>query len=674
MRNRRTRRKLIVLILATMMAGIAYVGMAMRQDPEAYFRDAVKNAQIEEAVSVGGKTYTVAGASVTTDGGEVLGEEALSALSLAYAVTLAKRSPLVALPGTDPDALDTEVNELRRVQLLFAGDQARESDSEAIANALYPIDFLHALAGAERARRTFIASGSDQDRETYEQAVDAAIAAHKKDAALFVQARKKFGARNVALQTFGGIQDDETIDAALDVLENSASRLGSESRERQDCLAGKVRKCNPEDLAFPLPDIPHVPDVDIERVRAATEVYNALGFSGNPSPPVALATSGCVAIVEPPYVFRLTDTELGFRYVGDIFFSTSTRPIRTLTRGRVNASVESFTQTTYYRCPELGRDLSRIRTVIDVADFAKMRPSLAPAQAAPLFAEVIKESDAMAYVSAAFSADDVSRSDKDALLGLALTFKTNSSGLDRVLTQMRELAEGHRGLAQTGFPFDLGVKTLFSTHTVFPSVFQIYNPSVTAEYKGLYKSGTLKELKPGIQLYSEYPEYRLAIIDFWKQYSAFEKLRNAPALFGTRARIVNEGLLGAKLYENAQYHIAFEYPEGLAIVETHEEGRSFTVLTQDADASKYLKIRIIAFSGAQIPLSQVLLDAGQPLDQPQEVVLANGVRALIFLSENPQGKQERNVWFIRDGFLYEASAPSGLDAWLSEMLSTLRFI
>ena len=53
------------------------------------------------------------------------------------------------------------------------------------------------------------------------------------------------------------------------------------------------------------------------------------------------------------------------------------------------------------------------------------------------------------------------------------------------------------------------------------------------------------------------------------------------------------------------------------------------------------------------------------------LLVANGQP--FFFSEDVIGNKTREVWFIKDGFLYEISTRAELDTWLAQILSTWRF-
>ena len=58
--------------------------------------------------------------------------------------------------------------------------------------------------------------------------------------------------------------------------------------------------------------------------------------------------------------------------------------------------------------------------------------------------------------------------------------------------------------------------------------------------------------------------------------------------------------------------------------------------------------------------------------EPTDIIIG-GTRATMFYSQDVVKNDTREIWFIKDGFLYEITAPAHLDAWLAQILSTWQF-
>jgi hypothetical protein len=46
----------------------------------------------------------------------------------------------------------------------------------------------------------------------------------------------------------------------------------------------------------------------------------------------------------------------------------------------------------------------------------------------------------------------------------------------------------------------------------------------------------------------------------------------------------------------------------------------------------------------------------------------------MFFSQNPVMGETREVWFIKDGYLYEVTTYRELDSWLSQIMATWQWL
>ncbi len=71
--------------------------------------------------------------------------------------------------------------------------------------------------------------------------------------------------------------------------------------------------------------------------------------------------------------------------------------------------------------------------------------------------------------------------------------------------------------------------------------------------------------------------------------------------------------------------------------------------------------------------SQMLKDipSGQ-FTEPVEIIISGDIHALAFFSTGTFGEM-REIWFLRNGYLYEVTTYASLDGWLAEILATWNF-
>ena len=64
---------------------------------------------------------------------------------------------------------------------------------------------------------------------------------------------------------------------------------------------------------------------------------------------------------------------------------------------------------------------------------------------------------------------------------------------------------------------------------------------------------------------------------------------------------------------------------------------------------------------------------GIRIEEPQEAIIGDSVRALIFFISDVQIGRTREAWFIKNGYLYQITTFAKNDSLLAKVLSTLEF-
>jgi len=521
---------------ALLVFGLAAYWLWQAPDP-GFYANALSAAHADRTVMIGITDYAIRGGKVFEGDTEVTDSRRLSILALGYAAAAAERSPQMALPGTDPAALEVEINGLERQQQEQADELRIPSNIHYARTALYPIDFLRALAVAERERQAFVASGSDADLATYLSAVDNAIAAQRRDTAAFAEAYAFLGLKDARLPSPGGTMTSTLVEAALKTAQADAGSSAARAQARRDCFAGSARSCDAADVALPLPPIVADTHDDAAQQLAGKvlSMYTQASATGlGQGYEVALASSTCVASAQGPYFFETLSPARAAQYplppaiyLGDFFFSTSTGPTHQLSRGSVTAPVTVINPTIFYHCQDAGLDISRLQTVAGIYRFAQKHPDIATTTRAVLLASsVAHEDDAVAYLRDALAnllqyTGDEQRS----LLALALAYRDGSARLDLFANEVWSLNRVNLALRKMGYPFDDSISFLIGTHSGFASLLQLYNPSVVPQTPPLYdrSPGALTAFLATTLRYSQTaPVYRSGIIEYLRQFRSFE--------------------------------------------------------------------------------------------------------------------------------------------------------
>ncbi|MEX0917993.1 MAG: hypothetical protein WDZ93_02465 [Candidatus Paceibacterota bacterium] len=132
--------------------------------------------------------------------------------------------------------------------------------------------------------------------------------------------------------------------------------------------------------------------------------------------------------------------------------------------------------------------------------------------------------------------------------------------------------------------------------------------------------------------------------------------------------------LGKKQYTHPSYLFSFYVSEEVQIESRYEAGGAETVVftTPGTDPVQDFQLYIVPYSGSTITSSQIIKDThGRAVTEPIEVVLGSGIRGIIFETEDPTLGRLREVWFLMNGHLYEATTHIAHEAWLAGILDTL---
>jgi hypothetical protein len=126
-------------------------------------------------------------------------------------------------------------------------------------------------------------------------------------------------------------------------------------------------------------------------------------------------------------------------------------------------------------------------------------------------------------------------------------------------------------------------------------------------------------------------------------------------------------------YTNERYGFSFEHPPKFSINEI-KDGVDTTIVFQGEKSENGFQIYILPYGGEQITPERIRTDVpGGLKGEAVEVIIGGNIRALAFWGESPGIGKTREVWFIRNGYLYEFTAYANFDAELAAIMNTLTF-
>lgn len=130
---------------------------------------------------------------------------------------------------------------------------------------------------------------------------------------------------------------------------------------------------------------------------------------------------------------------------------------------------------------------------------------------------------------------------------------------------------------------------------------------------------------------------------------------------------------GFSRYLNATFHFTLLYPHTLNVREYKEKDGSFSVTFEEPTGQKGFQIYVTKYDSEQITRERFLLDSPSGvMSEPTDVII-DGVRGTMFFGRHSLMGETREVWFIRNGYLYEVATYKELDSWLGSIMATWKF-
>jgi hypothetical protein len=117
------------------------------------------------------------------------------------------------------------------------------------------------------------------------------------------------------------------------------------------------------------------------------------------------------------------------------------------------------------------------------------------------------------------------------------------------------------------------------------------------------------------------------------------------------------------------------YPRELQVSEYDEGEGARTILFQKKEEQYGFQMFIIPYAEDSISADRIKKDIPSGIvDEPQEVVIGDGILATVFWSESTLIGRTREAWFTHEGYLYEVTGYASQDALLAQVLGTLTFV
>lgn len=151
--------------------------------------------------------------------------------------------------------------------------------------------------------------------------------------------------------------------------------------------------------------------------------------------------------------------------------------------------------------------------------------------------------------------------------------------------------------------------------------------------------------------------------------SSFQaKMQEPPQVIAKELQAEREGR-----YYNERYGFSFKTPEGARIHERKEGADAATIRVENEKEEKGFQVFVLAYAKDVISEERFRMDLPSGVREQEEAILLDGVPATTFVSKDATLGTTREIWFLRQGYLYEITAPISSEVWLQEVLLTWKF-
>lgn len=131
---------------------------------------------------------------------------------------------------------------------------------------------------------------------------------------------------------------------------------------------------------------------------------------------------------------------------------------------------------------------------------------------------------------------------------------------------------------------------------------------------------------------------------------------------------------GWKEYQSAQYAFSVLFPEAMQVTEFDEGEGAATITFQDDATASGFQIFVTPYGFPQVSPERFRKDIPSGVRESPKDITVDGATASSFYSSNAALGDTAEIWFIRDGYLFEVTTLKSLDAWLGDIMQSWKFL
>lgn len=159
----------------------------------------------------------------------------------------------------------------------------------------------------------------------------------------------------------------------------------------------------------------------------------------------------------------------------------------------------------------------------------------------------------------------------------------------------------------------------------------------------------------------------LAGVAFWFFLSSEKDQRQISAPVSEKSADMSE------TYTNPKYSFSFSHPKEFSVSEFIENGADI-ILLKDAAAGGVFQVLVSSFDEPEpITKARILKDIPNMAIANDKIISLGGEKALSFRSKDKSGSETFEIWFARNGNLYQISALPDFEEKLKEIVKKWTF-
>lgn len=126
-------------------------------------------------------------------------------------------------------------------------------------------------------------------------------------------------------------------------------------------------------------------------------------------------------------------------------------------------------------------------------------------------------------------------------------------------------------------------------------------------------------------------------------------------------------------YKNLLFHFSLIYPKDLQVREYDDGTSASTITFEDRAGKNGFQIFIVPYPEKQVSVEQFKKDVPSGVMENPINIKIDGAPATLFYSRDVIVGDTLEVWFIKNGFLYEVTTSKELESWLADIMKTWQF-